>query len=138
MTLLCRIGIHSWQERCTCKHCGACRERGHDWNACICRQCKRTREEGHQWDGCLCVNCGGKRNANHTWKSCLCARCGQEHDWKEHSEERGFGSLAPTGIDSSSGFAYLAPAYETFKECKLCGEKVSTGSFIDDSHFSKI
>jgi hypothetical protein len=46
MKMLCMLGLHQWQETCTCMRCNA------------------KRDEGHKWDGCVCVRCGADR---HIW-----------------------------------------------------------------------
>jgi hypothetical protein len=111
MSILCYIGIHSW-DGCKCKNCGKTRDENHSWkkdncsicekcgkvyeenhlwDGCKCSQCRKTRDEQHSWDGCKCLKCGKTRNENHSWKKddcSICEKCGkvnaENHSWDAH------------------------------------------------------
>ena len=92
MSMLCRIGFHSWL-LCTCQRCGRTRDKNHDWeNFCKCRRCGQIRPwwetryeaEWHDWVGCKCRRCGSTRDSGHSKKagSCVCVICGtKSHEW---------------------------------------------------------
>jgi hypothetical protein len=88
------------------------------------------KDKDHQWNGCVCTLCHSKRDEAHSWVGCLCSRCGKEHDLKEgeFEEEAGFEAVGvPSGISAADGFAYLRACFEIFKECRLCGKRISVG-----------
>ncbi len=79
MSLLCKIGIHSWTDDCnTCSKCGRVRADKHVWDGCKCTKCGKTRDEQHTWDGCKCSKCGNTRDEQHTMKGCICVVCNAE------------------------------------------------------------
>ena len=84
MSILCKIGIHSWNA-CTCNRCQKVREESHRWEGCKCTVCDKTRDAEHNWDGCKCTVCGRNRDDEHRWEGCKCTVCDKtrdtEHNW---------------------------------------------------------
>ncbi len=92
MSVLCKIGIHSWSG-CRCTRCYTSRDEKHDWSAdCeLCVKCQEHRRDSHIWDGCKCSRCGKIRDEGHTWNGCKCSKCGntrlEGHSWNDDCAE---------------------------------------------------
>lgn len=144
MSLLCNLGLHSW-EGCKCIKCGKVRDEQHSWkkdDCSICEKCGKDIPGNHSWDGCKCKNCGKILNENHTWKKddCnVCNMCGKRrnggHDW---SEENGkcskCGKIGYLSTNNSSYkcecgnnfdlFTIINKSKYDFYECSNCGKGI--------------